>query len=160
MEAFLPAIKFLSESYNMKIRFTSIAWEEVSEQLSKVMVHLEKHFNTAFSDLSYGADVTQFTVVAIAVDSVMDSNQNEKFVKRHNKSGSYKHPLTGDKVKYISFALGYRHENLEGKDESELRRIFCTNLYNRMEAPFIKIPKGFDYQKFSSEMKFALEKFI
>ncbi len=144
----------------MKIRFTSISWEEVSELLSKVMVHLEKHINASFSDLSYGADVTQFTAVAIAVDSVVDSSQNEKFAKRHDKSGTYKHPLTGEKVKYISFSLTYCYEDLEGKGESELRKIFCADLFKRLDDPNIKIPKGFDYPGFASAMKNALEKYL
>jgi len=160
MEAFLLVIKFLNENYCMKIRFTSISWEEISELLSKVTVHLEEHFNVLFSDLSYGADVAQFTAVIVAVDSVIDSTQNEKFTKLHNKSGTYKHLLTGEKIKYISFSLEYRFEDLDGRDESEISKIFCADLSKRMDAPNIKIPKGFDYPKFASAMKDALDKYL
>lgn len=144
----------------MKIRFTSNTWEEISSVISKAIRPLENEFNHLLSNVNYGGGVSQFFAVIIAIDSIEVKNQNEKFSKSANKSGSFKHLLTGERIKYISFALEHQYEDLEGKDESEIRKIFCLDLYHRLDVPNIKIPKGFDYEKFSFDIKRHLEKYI
>lgn len=144
----------------MKITLSSTAWEDVGKTFSDMSASLKTELSASFSEAFYGADVAEFQAVLIAVDSAVCSNQNEKFAKDANRSGSFKHPLTGERIKYISFAIEYRHEDLEGKDEFALRKTFCTDLFKRLDIPAIKIPTGFDYPKFALDMKKALKKYL
>jgi hypothetical protein len=144
----------------MKICFSGIAWTDVGTVFSKFAVPLESEFNDTFSHFSYGGEVDQFIGVLVAVDSMVDATQNAKFLSKNNKSGSFKHLLTREKVKFISIAIPYQHEGLEGKTESQLMKIFCADLYKKLDNPEIKIPKGFDYKKFTEDMKNKLSKYF
>ncbi len=141
----------------MKIRFTSIAWTEVSSRLSNVLVSLEFLANNLFAEKDYGAGVAQFVAVAVAIG---EQEENEKFSKPHNKSGSNKHPVTGEVIKFISFALQFTQEEVENKNEAVLKKLFCDALFYRLDHPEIRIPKGFNYEGFSSDMKTAISKVL
>lgn len=138
----------------MKIRFTSVALSSIGSILSKVTVPLEKRINTVFSELSYGADIGLFTAVVIASGS---AEQNEKFCKTHNKSGTDKHPMTNEEINFLSFALPFEVNEFEGKSESDICELFCNALEKRLDNPNIRMLKGFDYEQFSSDMKIAIK---
>ncbi len=137
----------------MKITFTSVAWTDVNAIFPKALKPLEFLANNLFLNKSYGADISQFAAVAIAVG---EPEENEKFSKPHNKAGTDKHPLTGEKAKFISFALCFTQDEVLNKDEDKLKHLFCNALLARLDNPNIKLPKGFDYEKFSTDMKYAV----
>jgi|GEM_PF-5780412 len=144
----------------MKIIFCSVAWEDIGKKFSEMAAPLQVEFNSIFSERSYGAGISEFQAILIAVDSTGDLGANEKFARQREKSGTYKHLLTGERIKYISFAIKRQHEDLEGKNTHNLRSIFCHDLHDRMDHAAIEIPKGFDYASFSTDMKGALKKYF
>ncbi|QDQ27950.1 hypothetical protein FNU76_17260 [Chitinimonas arctica] len=94
-------------------------------------------------------------MVAVAVDS--DPLENEKFRKVNDKCGSYTNMLTGEKVKYLGFALAFDPAVIEFADDETVRQLWCAALLERLDNPSIRIPKAFDYERFASDMRIALE---
>ncbi len=156
MGRYLQEIEFLDKVISMKIRCTSCALENVSDVISKATIPMEDEFDKVFSELSYGGEVDQFLAVAIAAGSLED---NQEYFKEHNRSGTYKHPITKEKVKFISFALPFTEEEMKGVNDKEFSKLFCNALKEKLDNPDVKITKGFDYDKFSLDMKAAIDKY-
>lgn len=138
----------------MEIKVVSVVSEAVASVCRNVSVSLEDSFKPIFSDTDFGADIHEFTFAIVAVDE--DSETNDRFCEPHNKVGRYKHWLTQETVKFISVALPFNPEVIEGKAESEVVRIFCDAALSRLEHPGIKIPRGLDYPGFVAKFKDAV----
>ena len=138
----------------MIIGFTSMAWAAVDEVVGCAIAQLEQEITHVFAAKVYGSNISKFSTGLISVGT---AHENEQYSKGSNKVGIYKCPLTGEKVKYISFALPFHPSELEGKNVDEIKRLFCEALYKRLDAPNIKIPKDFDYETFTIDMKAALQ---
>lgn len=138
----------------MNIRCTSVVWQNIGPAIAKVSVLMEDIISPSFAEKNYGGDVDQFIAVVIA--SGVES-QDEQFYKVHNRSGFYKSPLTSERIKYMSVALPFKLEDLEGKSHEELINMICESLKNKLHNPEIKIPKGFDYVEFVGDMHDALD---
>jgi hypothetical protein len=139
----------------MKIRVTSVTSSEKNKLVRNATVALEDKLNPVFANSSYGGEIEQFTAVIVAVYS--DPPENNQFCKDHNKIGSYKHPFTQEKVKFISFALPFDPEFVEPMTEYQIRVAICPALLNRLRNPGVKIPKQFDYARFAEDLQVLLE---
>lgn len=137
----------------MEIKVVSVVSEAVASVCRNVTVSLEDSFKPIFLDTDFGADIKEFTFAIVAVDE--DSETNERFCEPHNKIGRYKHWLTQETVKFISFALPFKPDAIEGKPESEVVRIFLEAALFRLDNPGLKIPRGFDYVGFAAKFKDA-----
>jgi hypothetical protein len=138
----------------MKIVFTSMIWQEVSEIVRCVTVQLEDELIPVFSAKNYGANIDEFIGLFVAMGP---PTENEEYSKKDNKVGTYKCPLTGDKVKYLSFALPFHPSELVEKSADEIKRLFCNALYERLDQPNVKMPKSFEYGRFVADFKLALQ---
>lgn len=139
----------------MKLRVTSVAWGDVRDEISKATVFMQNSLNEHFVDRNYGANIDTF---AIAVIAVGESDENARFSKKHNKSGSDKHPVSGELVKYISIAIEFHPDEIKGINSRELVDLFIVEINNKLEAPSLKVPKGFDWNLFCADLKSALSK--
>lgn len=138
------------------MRVTSVTSSEVGELICNVTVALENELKPIFANDSYGGGVDQFVVVVVAVDS--DTSVNEKFCKSHNRAGTDRHPITGEKVKYISVALPFDPQIIELMTEDQVRLAVCASLTSRLDNLGLKrMPKEFDYTKFATDLRVALE---
>ncbi len=115
---------------------------------------LEDSFKPIFADTDFGADIKEFTFAIVAVDE--DSQTNERFCEPNNKVGRYKHWLTHEAVKFISFALPFNPDAIERATEAEFIRMVCEAALVRLHNPGLKIPKGFDYSGFSAKFRDAV----
>ena len=126
----------------------------MSEIFRITTVKLEQQIPPLFADKSYGCEIERFVAGFVAMGS---PEMNARNSKGDNKVGSYKDPFTGEKVKFMSFALPFDPKELVGKDQCQLEKLLCEALYHRLDAPNIKIPKDFDYETFAIDMKAALQ---
>lgn len=137
----------------MEIKVVSVVSEAVAAVCRNVTVSLEDSFKPIFSHTDFGADIKEFTFAIVAVDE--DSATNGRFCEPHNKAGRYKHWLTQEAVKFISFALPFNPNDIEGRAESEVIRIFFEAALSRLDNPGVKMPRGFDYAGFAAKFKDA-----
>jgi hypothetical protein len=93
--------------------------------------------------------------VVVAIDS--DLAENNRFAENYNKIGSYKSLLTNERVKYMSFALPLDPLAVECMNEEQVRKEVCSALLERQKSPRLKVQKSFDYEKFSEELRLAIE---
>lgn len=138
----------------MKIKITSVVSEETLVPLNNFYTRLEDALNDCFEKKPYGPlDLFSFTIV-----SVYDADdENEKIAKGHNKSGRFTDPFTKEKVKYFSIAVPYNVNKVLSLSDTELRRDLCAVMIHGLENTSVKIPKGFDFDGFSNDVKLALE---
>lgn len=138
----------------MKIRITSVADEDATTAVREPINAIANSLNLNFVDHFYGA-VNQFTVVVVAVDS--DPYENDRFCTAHNKFGTLKNPFTAEKIKYLSIALAFDPVLLCKWSESEIRKEICSAILLRLRNFEMRIPKGFDFEKFVSDIDTPLE---
>lgn len=139
----------------MEVRWTCDTSPEVGSLLGRATIELQEALTPLFRERSYGGGVDQLVVMVVSVDS--DPSENIKICERHNKVGSYKHPITSERVKYIGLALSFDPASIEGETDDQVRRLLCTALIGRLQEPGLKIPKAFDYERFSDDVSSALE---
>lgn len=145
-------IKSLNKSMDIKI--TSVASDETIGPLNQFFTKLEDALNGYFRDKVYvGIDL--FIIVIVSVDE--DEENNLKWGKKHNASGSFINPFSKERTKYFSVAVHYPVEAVLQQDESQLRIGLCDAIAARLASTEVKVPKGFDLQHFVSEASMALE---
>lgn len=138
----------------MKIVTTSIASEEAGALLNDHLVFLAKALNQFLGSQVYG-DISQLTVIIVAVDSAVA--ENGRFCKGRDKVGRFKHPVSGEQVKYISFALPFDPVDIESAPPGNLRQMVIDALIARLRNPALKIPKAFKYDALVSDLETRLE---
>lgn len=139
----------------MDVRITSVASSDVGQKISDVTVPLEESLRDKVKkELSEMEGIGQFMVVVVAVDS--DPAINEGFCKGYHKVGSYTHPITGKRTKFIGFALNLDPQDVSCYPHDALKKAICTEIIKHLNNNDLKIPKKFDYQKFSSYLKEVL----
>lgn len=137
----------------MKFGFSVISSSEVSELLGDVSNVLEMEM-ASLSELSEWGDVfDSFVIGLIAVEA---GAGNDGFVKRNHRTGRFTHPITKEKVKYLSIALAYDPEAIKHLDVATMRHLVVLDLFERLENINIKIPKEFDFQKLVLMLKKVL----
>jgi hypothetical protein len=150
MGNFLLEIKYLSEY--MHITVTSVSSQETNQKLNKFSVHLEESLNDSLKDEDFGP-ISRFMFVVVSVFD--DKEKNDFFLKKHNKSGTYTHPVTKEKVRYFSIAIPYSPTKILGSSEMELRKDLCAEIIHCIENRQVTIPKGVEYDRFAVKTKLA-----
>lgn len=120
-------------------------------------MEMEDALNPAFASKTFG-EIGRFMLVIVAVDS--DSSENNRFVTGHTKIGSYKHPITSERVKFISLAVPFDPMILEPASPARRRQLVSDALMERLDNPPVKIPNSFNYERFVHEMRLALESYL
>jgi hypothetical protein len=126
----------------MHLTITSNSSEEAFRPLAIFANSLERVINPLIANESYGP-IERLILVVVAVED--DEEENLALCAPHNKSGSYKHPITGERVKYLSIAVPVCPKEIVEAFESDLRKLLIERIIVAIEAPTVKIPKGFDY---------------
>lgn len=140
----------------MHIRITCVTDEKAGILINDTLIELQDSLNLYFIGQKYGAH-EQFLIVVVAVDS--DASENEKFLKRYNKVGSYKNLVTSEMTKYIGFGIPFDPLAIERMGGNQFRIAFCDALLLKLENPEIKVPKTFEYDRFAADLKIRLEIF-
>lgn len=135
----------------MRIRFTSIVWEEVGEIVNTALVSLEGRVSGQLEKKDYGGGVESFLGVLVAVDK----EDNGRFAKPHNRVG-YVTGLGGERFKQISMAVEMLPSDLMGKDVAEISGLFMAALSRQLETPPIKPPNRFDWSDFTQSLRTTL----
>ena len=138
----------------MHITVTSISSQETNKKLNEFSADLEDSLNKYLSVDSFGP-INRFMFVIVAVYE--DAAENDRFCQKNNKSGTYKHPVTSERVKYFSIAVPYSPEKILSTDKEDLRKNLCSEIIRHIDNPQVKIPKGVEYERFSEKIKLALE---
>ena len=81
----------------MHLTVSSVSDESAFLPLANFANAIGHAINRVIENESYGA-ITRLMLVIVAVDD--DIGENSAFATRHNKCGTYKHPVTADRVKY------------------------------------------------------------
>jgi hypothetical protein len=141
----------------MKVRITSISWRGVSDSVRSITTEMENTLSKLFKELSFGGGIDQLTMVIISASS--DDAENNRLCKGYNKIGRLRNPVTKQAIKSIGLAIPINSEILEGISRPELRKIMCASILNRIANPDLRIPKDFDYERFSQHLSAAIATF-
>lgn len=134
----------------MKFRFTSVVTEDFSEIVRNVTVGMQNDFNESLSGFSFGNGIDQFTCVIVAC---VGESLKDKFREQHDKVGTYKHPFTKEKVRFMSVAIVFDSIELEGNTEEALTDMFGVALIKKLNSLPYTIPKGLDFEMFLREIE-------
>lgn len=124
--------------------------------LAKFSVALERAVNPLIKDESYGA-IARLMLVVVAVYD--DPDENLASSKNHNKSGTYKHPVTNERVKYFSLAVPFSPLEISSLSEQELRKKLIAKMVMVIEDPEVKISKGLEYERLAQRLNTLLRIF-
>lgn len=138
----------------MHIVLTSDSWEDTNAILMKILMPLANALNSFFADQFYGKP-ERFMVVVVAVDS--DAEINGKIAKKYNKVGNERHPVSNERVRYISVALPFDPVTILARTLIENKIAICEAIIQKVGNPEVRIPKEFDYLRFSSDLNDRLE---
>jgi hypothetical protein len=139
----------------MQLRVTSVTGEDVAALFRDATVDLETALARHFAGRDYGGGIDQFVVVAVSVDS--DAAENERFCGPYNKVGSYKSLVTGERVRYISFACALDPAAAIRMSEGQVAAAICKSLSNHLDNPPVRVPKQFDHVAFAGALRVAIE---
>jgi hypothetical protein len=142
----------------MRFRVTSVASSETGALLRDVTVRVEDWLNASLGDGNFGIGVDQFTIVAISVDD--DPNENSRWTKAHDKTGRFKHPITGESVSHISVAVTMPPAKVIASAPIDLLALFCNSSIHRLETRPARVPQGFDYERCSTAISKALAVYV
>lgn len=87
----------------MRFRVTSVTDEEVAALLRDVTVCLEDTLNNLLGDRDFGNSIDQLTLVVVSVYD--DEAGNSKWLKAHNRLGSFKDFVTSERKRYLSIGV-------------------------------------------------------
>ena len=138
----------------MHITITSDSTEDVSLKLREILVNFENLLNKNLESKSYGK-IDRFMVVAVAVTS--DIVEDNLISKGHSKIGSYRHPISLVRTRFISVALTFDPKVIMFSTADQLFKNLSLSLMRKLDNICVRIPKGFKYSEFSADMRAVIE---
>jgi hypothetical protein len=138
----------------MRVVVTSAAWSDVGDAITSVAGDIGKALSKVFGDLSFGAEVDQLTIVIVAMSS--DDLENAKLSKGFNKIARLRNPITQKSIRSIGLSVPINYDTIVNMSRSELRKCIYDSMLRRIENPNLRIPKDFDYQRFSGVLSTSI----
>jgi hypothetical protein len=138
----------------MKIKLTTISSEEAGEILGEFCIELEKALNGYCGAKEYGP-LNMFVIGIIAVDD--DVQENLKFGRTSNASGTTTHPFTREKQKYFSIAVYYSPTKIVELRRQQLKVALCGAIMEELTTTSVKVPKGFELDELVGDIRIAME---
>jgi hypothetical protein len=117
------------------------------------MVEMERALSMSFEGVSFGAGIEQLMIVVLSVSLEDDVARR---CKGHDKVRKLRHPFTKEPNKVIGLAVPIRFDVLAKMDQTKLRKFVCDALLEKIAKPYLRIPKDFDYQRFSEYLSGAI----
>ncbi|WP_304171526.1 hypothetical protein [Phenylobacterium aquaticum] len=117
------------------------------------MTSLQNLISPGFDDKTYGAGLSIFQGVLIAVG---DPEENARFERRHNKVGRISAPGGGPRDRFLSLSVALPPSELEGLNVDGVRLVFCQLMSAALKAPPLKLPAGFAHGEFARDLDIML----
>jgi len=138
----------------MKVRVTSIVWEEVGELVRSVGAAMERALTAPFQDLSFGGGIDQLFIIIVSMSS--DVDENAKVCKGYNKVSRARHPVNGELIRSIGFAVPIDPDTLVTMTSRDLAGMICTTVAEKLTRRYPRLPKDFDYGQFTLHLGKAI----
>lgn len=139
----------------MQLRITSITSSEVGALISGITTVLEDRLCPIIEPNQYGTGIDLFVAFFVSVDS--DPMENERYCFANNRSGRFKHMLTGETVRFVGIAVPVDPEIVlkhpSGKLSSLLQELFLEEL----ASPAYVMPKRFERERLWHDISTALK---
>jgi hypothetical protein len=145
---------YQARASQMKVRVTSIAWKEVAELVRSVGVAMQAALTVPFQELSFGAGIDQLTIIVISVSS--DTDENARVCRGYDKVSKHRHPFSGEQVRSIGFAVPIDPDALVTMMGRDLTEMICTTVIDKLDQPYPRLPRGFDYALFARHLREAI----
>jgi len=142
----------------MKFKVTSIVGEDVSALLREVSVRLEDTFNEILGDGDFGDEIDELVLVAVSVFE--EDAENLKWIKAHNRLGTYKDGKTRQSIKYLSLAISILPSNLTKLKASEALSLVCRSFKTKLKTRPPRLAKGLDFDRLSKAVSQVLDIYI
>lgn len=150
-----PWGRILTVRLFMRFRVTSVTDEEVSTLLRDVTVRLEDILNSLLGDGDFGDAIDQLTLVVVSVDD--DEVENSKWLKAHNRLGSYKDFVTSEPKKYLSLGVSIAPSQLLKLEEQQGLSLVSKEFTYKLGVRPARLPRGLDFQRLSSAVQATLQ---
>lgn len=133
----------------MEIRVTTVVWADVAKIASQAAKRLEEILQPSFEGVSYGGGVVKVLLVIISVSD--DVGGNSEFIKARTKSGFLDENLSGHRGRFLSYGFEV-NSAVFSCDGSDMLVKICPALLKRLDESDLKIPKGFNLEKFKRDV--------
>lgn len=139
----------------MRFRVTSVTDEEVAPLLRDVTVRLEDTLNNLLGDGDFGDSIDQLTLVVVSVDD--DEAENSKWLKAHNRLGSYKDFVTSEPRKYLSIGVPVAPSQLLELGKQQGLSLVSKAFASKLAVRPARLPRGLDFPRLSSAVQATLQ---
>jgi hypothetical protein len=95
----------------------------------------------------------------VIVSASSEDAENNRLCKGYDKIGRISNPFTKQSIKSIGLAVPINADVLVEIGRIELRNIICAAALQKIANPVLRIPKDFDYEKFSHHLSAAIAGF-
>jgi len=128
----------------MKFVVTSVASDETAALLRDQTASVDALLNSVLGKWEFGDGIDQLSLVIVSVDD--DPKENGKWVAPHNKLGSLSHPISGERIRFLSLAAPIPPSKLLSSTPSAgtalVREALLVTLASRPE----RLPRGYKFQ--------------
>ena len=141
----------------MRFRVTSITDSSVGPLIRDVTVKLEDWLNAALSDVGFGGHLDQFTVLVVSVDD--EVAKNERWA-RQNGLGQCRNPFTGESYRNLSVSVAISPSRFTYTNLKNAIGIVSLALTQKIGERPKRLPKGFEYERFTRVLTAALSAYV
>jgi hypothetical protein len=138
----------------MKFCVTSVACEETADILRKLTAELELVLTENLRRDSFDDGIDQLTLVVVSVDD--DSDENAAWATPHRKLGSFRHMLTGQRIRFLSLAAEISPRALSELAVEERLGYVAVALSSQFGARPKRLPRGFGFLRLATAVCTAL----
>lgn len=139
----------------MHFRVTSVSNKDVSALVREVTVRLEDALNNLLGDGNFGETIDQLVLVVVSVDD--NEAENHRWLKGHNRLGSYKDLKTSQPKRYLSVGISMLPAKLTHIEEHKALRMISKAFSSQLEIRPSRLPRGLDFPRLSKAVRATLQ---
>jgi hypothetical protein len=139
---------------HMRFRVTSVAGSDEGARLNAATVKLEDQLNAELGAQQFGSNLSQLTLVVVAVYD--EPEQNEHWCKAHRKLATAKHPMTGEAMRYLSIAVPLVPKLVMAASDTTLEGLVARAAVRAVAIRPDRVPAGLDFTRLSRTVEASL----
>jgi hypothetical protein len=138
----------------MRFRVTSVAGSDEGARLNEATVKLEDQRNAELGAQEFGSNISQLTLVVVAVYD--EPEQNEHWCKAHRKLATAKHPITGEATRYLSIAVPLVPKQVMAANGTALEGLVARAAARAVATRPNRVPASLDFTRLSRTVEASL----
>jgi hypothetical protein len=133
---------------------TSVASEASAEALRTHSVALDALLNAAAGGTYLCGGIDQITLVLVSVDD--EATQNAAWARKHDRLGSFIHPISGERLRYLSISAQVPPSRIVSATPEVALAHVCRALETALAVRPRRLPRGFPFSELAHVVSVAI----